>query len=282
MKLFSFGEKGLERLGLVDHAGIRRDLSSLIEFESRDWLRPAAIENLRSADHASLPAVPNGARIGPCVPTPSKIIGVGMNYADHAREAGVELPKQPVLFMKPPSTLAGPFDDLRLPPWADQADWEVELALVMGSEARNVPRGEALGCVAGYCVANDLTERGLIKASGQLLDGKGLDGFTPLGPWLVTTDEIADPQDLALTLSLNGTVQQNGTTATMIFPLDDIISHVSRRMTLLPGDVILTGTPPGIGMRKQPPRYLRDGDLMVLGVAGLGEQRQRVGLDQRA
>lgn len=199
-----------------------------------------------------------------------------MNYADHAREAGVELPKQPVLFMKPPSTLAAPFDDLRLPTGAREADWEVELAVVIGAEVRDISRGDALACIAGYCVANDLTERGLIRASGQLLDGKGLDGFTPLGPWLVTADEIVDPQALTLTLSVNGVVQQSGTTATMIFPIDEIISHISRRMTLLPGDVILTGTPPGIGMRKKPPRFLSDGDAMALSVAGLGEQRQTV------
>lgn len=276
MKLLRYGDEGKEKPGCLDAYGAIRDLSGVVDDIAGDWLSPASLAQLAEIDPVSLPRVGGVPRLGPCVGRVSKLIGVGLNYADHAREIGAEPPQWPVLFFKPPSSICGPNDDIVLPPDADKLDWEVELGVVIGTIARRVPRERALDHVAGYCVVNDITERGWIERSGQMLDGKSGDRFTPTGPFLVTRDEVPDIGDLALHLELNGEPMQAGSTRTMIFDLPFIVSHLSRLMTLLPGDIVTTGTPPGVGMRRSPPRYLRAGDVMTLGIAGLGEQRQSV------
>jgi len=277
MKLLRYGPQGQEKPGLIDAHGHIRDLSEVVPDIAGAFLTAQWLHHLHALDPESLPVVEGKPRLGPCIGSVSKVIGVGLNYADHAAEAGVEPPSIPTLFMKAPSSICGPDDDLIIPAGSESTDWEVELALVIGQKASHVAAARASDHVAGYCVANDVTERAWISSSGQLLNGKCADTFTPLGPWLVTTDEIGDPQDLDMTLKLNGTHRQRGNTRTMVFPIAELVSHISRYMTLLPGDVILTGTPPGTGMRSKPQRYLQVGDHLELAISNLGRQNHRVG-----
>jgi 2-keto-4-pentenoate hydratase/2-oxohepta-3-ene-1,7-dioic acid hydratase in catechol pathway len=276
MKLFRHGPPGQERPGLLDAAGRRRDLSTLIDDIDARVLTPAGQAALRSLDAAALPLVDAGARLGVPWSGMRKFIGIGLNYADHAAEAGMPIPKEPVIFSKAVSCAAGPNDALVLPAGAAKLDWEVELGVVIGTRAKNVAPADALAHVAGYCVVNDLSERAwqIERSGGQWDKGKGHDGFGPLGPWLVTADEVADPQALDLWLDLNGEPRQRGSTRTMVFGVAALVSTVSQFMTLEPGDLITTGTPPGVGMGAKPnPRWLGVGDVLTLGIQGLGEQR---------
>ncbi len=277
MKLVRYGNPGHEKPGLIDAEGRLRDLSGHVATIGWDELSPAGLERLAAIDPASLPAVAGQPRLGVPFTGISKFVGIGLNYSDHAAEAGMPIPKEPIVFMKATTCIAGPNDGLPLPPGSVKTDWEVELGIVIGSEARHVPLAKALDHIAGYCVVNDVSEREYqLERGGQWDKGKGCDGFGPIGPWLVTRDEVPDPQNLRLWLELNGQRVQDGSTAKMIFGCAEIISYLSRFMTLLPGDVIATGTPPGVGLGRQPPRYLRPGEEMRLGISGLGEQRQRV------
>lgn len=277
MRLVRFGPVGAEKPGALDPHGVLRDLSPLV----RDWagevLRPAVLAQLARLDLTVFPEAPAESRIGPCVGGVGKIVCIGLNYADHAAESGLPPPQEPVIFLKPTSALAGPFDDVPLPPGAEKLDWEVELGVVVGERVSRAPIDEALASVAGYCVVNDYSERAWqLEGTGQWDKGKGGDGFAPIGPWLVTGDEIPDPQDLALSLDVNGQRMQSGSTRTMIFTVAHLISYVSRFMTLQPGDILSTGTPPGVALGRKPPNYLRAGDRVDLEISGLGRQRQRV------
>jgi 2-keto-4-pentenoate hydratase/2-oxohepta-3-ene-1,7-dioic acid hydratase in catechol pathway len=276
MKLIRWGAPGAEAPGAVDAHGTARDLSALV----RDWsgraLDPAALHAAASLDLSRFPPVPDGARLGPPVGGVGKILCVGLNYADHAAETGATPPAEPILFLKPSSAVAGPDDDVRIPSGSRKTDWEVELGVVIGRSARGVSEDDALDHVAGYCVCNDLSEREWqLEGTGTWDKGKGADGFGPLGPWLVTVDEVADPQSLRLWLEVNGERVQDGSTATMIFGVRTLVSYASRYFSLHPGDVISTGTPPGVGLGLKPPRFLKAGDEVRLGIDGLGEQRQR-------
>ncbi|KWR88118.1 fumarylacetoacetate hydrolase family protein [Cupriavidus sp. IDO] len=276
MKLVRVGQPGAERPGVIDAQGRVRDLSGVIADIGAADLAPAALARLAQVDAASLPVV-EGARFGVPWTGIGKIIAIGLNYADHAAEAGMPLPAEPIVFLKANSSLNGPDDDVMLPLGSEKTDWEVELGVVIGSTARNVSRDQALRHVAGYCVVNDVSEREFqIERGGTWDKGKGCDTFCPAGPWLVTRDEVPDPQALGLWLEVNGERVQKGSTATMVFDVATVVSYVSRFMTLLPGDLIATGTPPGVGMGFKPPRYLKAGDTMRLGVDGLGVQTQRV------
>ena len=277
MKLIRWGNAGDERPGLVDVDGQGRDLSAHIADIADEALAPIVLERLRAIDPLSLPIVAAEARFGPCVGNVRKLICVGLNYADHAAETGAQVPEEPILFMKATSAIAGPNDDLHLPRGSRKTDWEVELGVVIGSQASHVDEAAALGHVAGYCVINDLSERAFqLEGTGQWMKGKCCDGFGPLGPWLVTPDEVPDLDKLNLWLDVNGQRMQDGSTRTMGFGVAFLVSYISQFMTLHPGDVISTGTPPGVGMGHKPPRYLAAGDEMRLGITGLGEQRQRV------
>jgi 2-keto-4-pentenoate hydratase/2-oxohepta-3-ene-1,7-dioic acid hydratase in catechol pathway len=278
MKLLRFGPAGAEKPGRLDGDGRIRDLSGVIDDVAGAALSPAALARLAALDPASLPLAPQGSRIGPCVGRVGKFVAIGLNYADHAAEAGLPLPKEPIVFLKATSCIVGPNDDVVLPRGSVKTDWEVELGVVIGTEARYVTREAALDHVAGYCVVNDVSERAFQAERGGTWDkGKGCDTFGPIGPWLVTRDEVADPQALKMWLSVDGVMRQNGSTATMIFPVDELVSYVSQFMSLQPGDVITTGTPPGVGMGVKPePVYLTAGQVMRLGIDGLGEQRQTV------
>lgn len=277
MKLVRFGSPGAEKPGLVDADGRIRDLSSVVPDIAGPVLSRDGLTRLRDVRVADLPLAPEGARFGACVAGTGNFIAVGLNYADHAAESGMAVPSEPVLFNKAPSCIVGPDDTVLLPPGSTKSDWEVELAVVIGERASYVSEAEALDYVAGYCVCNDVSEREYqLERGGQWTKGKGCPTFGPLGPWLVTKDEIADPQDLRMTLSVNGETVQDGSTRTMVFQVPFLVSYISRFMALLPGDVITTGTPPGVGMGMKPPRYLRDGDTMQVEIQGLGVQRQRV------
>lgn len=277
MKLLRWGDIGAERPGLIDAEGKARDLSEHVADIAGDALAPDALGRLAALDPQSLPLVPAGARRGPCVGNVGKFICVGLNYADHAAETGAEVPAEPILFLKATSAIAGPDDDVHLPRGSTKSDWEVELGVVIGTAASYVDEASALHHVAGFCVINDLSERAFqLEGTGQWTKGKGCDGFGPLGPWLVTPDELPDLGDLNLWLDLNGQRMQDGSTRTMVFGVAFLVSYISRFMTLHPGDVISTGTPPGVGLGRKPPRFLVAGDEMRLGIAGLGEQRQRV------
>lgn len=276
MKLLRHGNPGSERPGILDASGHARDLSAVIADISPATLTPAALAMLRTIDPTKLPLIPADTRLGPCVGSVSKVIGVTQNYHDFVAHAGLPVPTKPALFLKPSSSLCGPNDDIVLPPAATQADWEAELGVVFGQIARHVSPEEAMTYVAGFCVLNDITERGWIAQSGQLLNGKAADTFTPLGPWLVTADEVPEPQRLGIYLDLNGKRWQDGNTASMVFNIRFLISHISQFMTLLPGDVLATGTPAGVGGKATPPVFLRAGDELRLGVENLGEQRARV------
>ena len=277
MKLVRYGNAGREKPGMLDARGVLRDLSRVVDDIAGDVLTKESIERLRALDPEALPAVESNPRLGAPVGRVGKIICVGLNYADHAAESGQSVPEQPVIFMKATSAIVGAFDDVMIPPGSEKTDWEVELGVVIGDAARNVSRWAAPDHVAGYMIVNDVSERAFqFEHGGQWVKGKGCDTFAPLGPWLVTRDEIPDPQDLAMHLSVNGHRYQDGNTRTMIFDVATLVSHVSRYMTLLPGDVISTGTPPGVGLGQKPPVYLKPGDVMELDIAGLGVQRQRV------
>ena len=277
MKLMRHGAKGAERPALVDAQGKLRDLSGMLRDIGTSTLEPAALARLQSIDVATLPVVESPGRIAPPWSGMGKFICVGLNYADHAAESGVAVPAEPVLFMKTTSALIGCNDAVVLPQGSVKSDWEVELGVVIGSKARYVAEADALSHVAGYCVVNDLSEREYqLERCGQWDKGKGCDTFGPVGPWMVTRDEVPDPQDLAMWLEVNGRRFQNGSTRTMVFGVAHLVSYISRFMTLYPGDLISTGTPPGVGMGQKPQLYLKAGDEIRLGIAGLGEQRQRV------
>lgn len=277
MKLVRYGNASREQPGMLDAHGVLRDLSQVVKDIAGDVLTQEGIEHLRALDPQTLPAVENNPRLGAPAGRVGKIICVGLNYADHAAESGQPVPEQPVVFMKATSAIVGAFDDVMIPPGSEKTDWEVELGVVIGDAARNVPPEAALEHVAGYMIVNDVSERAFqFDHGGQWVKGKSCDTFAPLGPWLVTRDEIPDPQDLSMWLSVNGHRYQNGNTRTMIFDVATLVSHISRYMALLPGDVISTGTPPGVGLGQKPPAYLKPGDVMELGIAGLGAQRQRV------
>jgi len=277
MKLLRYGEAGKERPGLLDADGTLRDLSQVVDDIDGETLSATNIARLRALDVLPLPKVDSASRVGPPVAHIGKLVCVGLNYADHAAESGLSVPEQPVLFMKATSAIVGPNDDVVIPHGSTKTDWEVELGVVIGDTARDVPRESALENVAGYTVVNDVSERAFqLEHGGQWVKGKSCDTFAPIGPWLVTRDEVPDPQNLELWLEVNGHRYQNGNTRTMVFDVSTLVSYISRYMTLLPGDVISTGTPPGVGMGQKPPVYLRAGDVMELGISGLGRQRQRV------
>ena len=277
MKLLRYGPAGAEKPGLLDGDGTIRDLSGHVADIDGDTLSPAGLERLAAVDPASLPAVDGSTRLGACVGSISKLICVGLNYADHAEESNLPIPEEPVLFSKAVTSVSGPNDDVIIPKGSVKTDWEVELGIVIGKTARYVGEDDALGHVAGFCVVNDVSEREhQTERSGQWVKGKSHDTFAPIGPWMVTKDEVPDPQALDMFLDVNGERRQTGSTSTQIFGVKTVVSYISRFITLVPGDVIPTGTPPGVGMGMNPPLYLKAGDEMHLGIAGLGEQRQKV------
>ncbi|MBB5519647.1 fumarylacetoacetate hydrolase family protein [Amphiplicatus metriothermophilus] len=277
MKLVRFGPKGREKPGMLDAAGVVRDLSGVVDDIAGETLTPAGLAALRALDPAALPAAPAGERLGPCVGRVGKFVCVGLNYADHAAETGAEPPAEPVLFMKATSAISGPCDDVVRPRGSTKLDWEIELGVVIGKEARHVSEEEARGHIAGYCVVNDISERAFqLESTGQWTKGKSCDTFGPIGPHLATAEEIPDPLALSMRLSVNGRTCQNGSTRTMIFGPYSLVSYISRFMSLQPGDVISTGTPPGVGLGRNPPTFLKPGDVMELEIEGLGVQRQRV------
>ncbi len=277
MKLVRFGHVGKEKPGLLDGAGKLRDLSRLLPDLGPDQLSDGALAKLRLVDPLTLPLVRGQPRLGCPVARIGKFIAIGLNYSDHAAETGAPIPTEPIVFMKATSCIQGPNDPVMLPRGSKKTDWEVELGVVIGDRARYVSQKEALSCVAGYCVVNDVSERAYQLERGPQWDkGKGCDTFGPIGPWLVTRDEVPDPQKLNLWLDLNGQRRQTGNSRTMIFGVAKLVSYVSQFMTLLPGDVITTGTPPGVGLGMKPPKFLEKGDIMTLGIEGLGGQQQLV------
>ena len=262
---------------MVDAEGALRDLSGVVRDIAGTALLPASIERLRKIDPADLPPVAGTPRIGACIGGVGKFICIGLNYSDHAAESGMAVPAEPVVFMKATSSICGPYDDVIIPRGSEKTDWEVELGVVIGKEARYVTEEEALSHVAGYCVVNDVSERAFqLEGTGQWVKGKSADTFGPIGPWLVSSDEVSDPQALNLWLEVDGHRYQNGSTSTMAFGVAHLISYLSRFMSLQPGDIISTGTPPGVGLGQKPPVYLRPGNIMRLGIEGLGDQRQTV------
>ncbi|MEN4909095.1 fumarylacetoacetate hydrolase family protein [Rahnella bonaserana] len=276
MKLLRYGNAGSERPGLLDSNGKLRDLSAHVADISGEYLQPETLDKLRQLDPQSLPLVSGDPRLGACVGKVGKFICIGLNYADHAAETGAEIPKEPVIFSKWTSAIVGPNDDVEIPRDSVKTDWEVELGVVIGTGGRYISEADALSHVAGYCVINDVSEREFqIERGGTWDKGKGCDTFGPTGPWLVTADEIPDPHQLNLWLEVDGKRWQNGNTRTMIFQIPEIISYLSRFMSLQPGDIISTGTPPGVGLGQKPPVYLKAGQVMRLGIEGLGEQRQK-------
>ena len=278
MKLVRFGSRGAEKPGVVDADGRIRDLSAVIDDIAGAALSPEGLARLAAIDPATLPLAPEGARIGACVGRVGKFVGIGLNYADHAKEAGMAIPEEPIVFLKATTCLNGPNDDVVMPRGSTKLDWEVELGVVIGRECTYVDEAEALDYVAGYCTVNDVSERAFQLSRGGTWDkGKGCDTFGPVGPWLVTRDEVPDPQNLRLWLSVDGVMRQDGSTKTMIFPVAKLVAYVSQFMRLEPGDIITTGTPPGVGQGIKPePVFLKVGETMRLGVEGLGEQVQRV------
>jgi ureidoglycolate lyase len=282
MKLLRYGPRGQERPGILDNNDRIRDLSGIVADIDGATISPESLARLRVVDPASLPLVEGNPRLGPCVSGVGKFMCIGLNYSDHAAESGMQVPAEPVLFMKATSAISGPNDDIVIPRNSTKTDWEVELGVIIGKPAKYVPVEKALDHVAGYCVINDLSERAFqLEMSGQWVKGKSCDSFGPLGPWLVTRDEVADPQDLPMWLEVNGHRYQNGNTRTMVFGVAEVVSYLSRFMSLQPGDVISTGTPPGVGLGLKPPTYLKPGDLVRLGIAGLGEQSQRCVADKQ-
>ncbi len=277
MKLLRFGKPGAEKPGLLDSAGQLRDLSAVLTDIAGPSLLPGSLDKLRQINPSTLPIVPGSPRLGPCVGSVGKFICIGLNYSDHAAESGMTVPVEPVVFMKATSAICGPNDNVVIPLNAKKTDWEVELGVVIGKEAKYVREVDSLSHIVGYCVVNDLSERAFqLEGTGQWVKGKSADTFGPIGPWLVTADEVPNPQNLHLWLDVDGHRYQNGATTTMIFGVAYLVSYLSRFMSLWPGDIISTGTPPGVGLGQKPPVYLRAGNVMTLGIEGLGQQRQLV------
>ena len=276
MKLLRYGPTGNEKPGLLDDAGNIRSLEGVISDVSGETLSATSLNKLAKLDPSELPAVESPVRIGPCVAGTGKFLCIGLNYADHAAESGMEVPAEPVLFMKATSSIIGPNDDVEIPRGSEKSDWEVELGVVIGEKAKYVSEADALNYVAGYCVVNDLSERHFqLERLGQWVKGKSCDTFAPIGPYLVTRDEVADPQNLKMWLEVDGHRYQDGSTETMVYGVAHLVSYLSQFMSLHPGDIISTGTPPGVGLGQDPPTYLKPGQTMSLGIEGLGEQQQR-------
>lgn len=276
MKLLRYGPQGAEKPGILDAEGAIRDLSGVIDDIAGDTLTPEGMARLQALDPESLPLVEGAPRLGACVGGVGKMICIGLNYADHAAESGMDVPPEPVMFFKATSAICGPNDDVRIPRGSEKTDWEVELGVVIGAEARYVDEANAMDHVAGYCIINDMSERAFqLERSGQWVKGKSADTFGPTGPWLVSRDEIADPQNLSMWLEVDGHRYQDGSTQTMVYGVAHLVHYCSQFMSLQPGDVISTGTPPGVGMGQKPQVYLRPGQVMELGIEGLGRQRQQ-------
>ena len=277
MKLLRHGPMGAEKPGLLHSDCTIRDLTGLVPDVGGVVLSDAGLAMLRGIDPATLPVVAPGTRLGPCVAGTGKFICIGLNYSDHAAETGATVPPEPIIFMKATSAICGPNDPIIIPRGSEKTDWEVELAVIIGTRAKYVTEAQALNHVAGYAVTNDVSERAFqIERSGQWTKGKSCDNFGQIGPWLVTRDEVADPQDMPMWLTVNGKTYQNGSTKTMVYGVAHLVSYLSQFMTLHPGDVISTGTPPGVGLGQKPPHYLKAGDVVELGIQGLGQQRQDV------
>ncbi|HEY4844038.1 MAG TPA: fumarylacetoacetate hydrolase family protein [Terriglobales bacterium] len=277
MKLLRYGLPGREKPGLLADDGQIRDLSGMIPDLAGESLLPESIQKLRHTDVTRLPVVPGKSRLGPCVSSVGKFVCIGLNYSDHAKEAGMPIPAEPVIFMKATSAICGPDDDVVIPRGSTKMDWEVELGVVIGKPGKYIAEADALSHVAGYCVVNDVSERAFqIDGTGQWVKGKSADTFGPIGPWLVTPDEVPDPQDLDMWLEVDDHRYQDGSTKTMIFGVASLISYVSRFMSLQTGDIVSTGTPPGVGLGRKPPVYLRAGNRMKLSIRGLGQQNQKV------
>ncbi len=277
MKLVRFGAVGQEKPGLIDSTGKIRDLSGVVPDIAGDVLTPEGLARIQAVDPASLPFAPEGARLGACVARPGNFVAVGLNYADHAAETNNPIPAEPVLFNKAPNSMVGPNDDVMIPKGSTKLDWEVELLIVIGARARYVEEADALKHVAGYSICNDVSERAFqIERGGQWTKGKSAETFGPVGPYLLTADEMPDTTSLAMWLEVNGEKVQNGSTKTMIFSVPFLVSYISQFMVLDPGDIITTGTPPGVGLGFKPPRFLKAGDVMRLGIEGLGVQEQKV------
>ncbi|MFN3723406.1 MAG: fumarylacetoacetate hydrolase family protein [Paracoccaceae bacterium] len=277
MKLLRHGASGAERPGLLHTDGTIRDLTGIVPDIAGDVLSDAGLSALRGIDAGTLPVVAADGRLGPCVSGTGKFICIGLNYADHAAESGLAVPPEPVIFMKATSAIVGPNDPIIIPRTSEKTDWEVELGVIIGTKAKYVSEADALNHVAGYAVTNDVSERAFqTERAGQWTKGKSCDNFGQLGPWLVTRDEVDDPQNLSMWLKVNGQTMQDGSTRTMVYGVAHVVSYLSQFMTLHPGDVISTGTPPGVGMGQKPPRYLKAGDVVELGIEGLGQQRQDV------
>lgn len=275
MKLLRYGEAGRERPGMIDADGNIRDLSAHVTDIAGSGISPESLKKLASVDPKSLPLVDGNPRLGPCVAGTGKFICIGLNYSDHAAETGATVPSEPIIFMKATSAIVGPNDDVLIPRGSEKTDWEVELAIVIGKTAKYVTESEALDYVAGYCVAHDVSERAFqAERQGQWTKGKSCDTFGPTGPWLVTKDEVADPQNLKMWLTVNGKTMQDGSTRTMVYGVAHLVSYLSQFMSLLPGDIISTGTPPGVGLGMKPPVFLKNGDVVELGIEGLGTQKQ--------
>ena len=280
MKLLRYGEAGAEKPGLLDADGAIRDLSAHVDDIGGGALDPSSLARLAKLDPNSLPAVSGKPRLGACVAGTGKFICIGLNYSDHAAETGAAVPPEPIIFMKATSAIVGPDDTVRIPRGSEKTDWEVELGVVIGKKAKYVSEADALDYVAGYCVSHDVSERAFqAERQGQWTKGKSCDTFGPIGPWLVTKDEVADPQNLGMWLKVNGQTMQDGSSKTMIYGVAFLVSYLSQFMSLMPGDVISTGTPPGVGMGMKPPRYLKAGDVVELGIEGLGTQKQTVEAD---
>lgn len=277
MKLLRHGTAGSEKPGALDAKGVIRDLSGHINDVDGSTLSDASVSKLSKLDLSSLPEVDSNTRLGPCVGSVGKLVCVGLNYSDHAAESGLEVPPEPVLFFKATSSIVGPNDSIEIPKGSQSTDWEVELAIVIGKDGKYIDESDALNHIAGYCVVNDVSERDFqINRSGQWVKGKSADTFGPMGPYMVTRDEVADPQALSMYLDVNGESMQKGSTSTMVYQVPFLVSYISQFMSLQAGDVISTGTPPGVGMGMKPPQYLKAGDVVTLGIDGLGDQRQQV------
>jgi 2-keto-4-pentenoate hydratase/2-oxohepta-3-ene-1,7-dioic acid hydratase in catechol pathway len=277
VKLARYGDRGIESPGLIDADGQLRSIAGVVPDLAGDALAPPSLARIADLDPAALPPVEQGTRIGPCVGAVGKIVCIGLNYSDHAEESGMAVPDEPVLFMKATSAINGPYDDVVLPRGSPKGDWEIELGVVIGTAAKYVTVDEAPSHIAGYCIVNDLSDRAAqLDGTGQWVKGKSADTFAPIGPWLVTADEIPDPHNLDMWLEVDGHRYQDGNTRTMIFGVHELVAYVSRFMTLLAGDIISTGTPPGVGLGLDPQKWLRPGNVMRLGISGLGVQEQQV------
>lgn len=278
MKLVRYGPAGREKPGIIDADGKIRDLSRIVPDIAGDTLSPSGLAKIRKANIKKLKVVPGKPRLGSCVAKPGNFIAIGLNYSDHAAESGMPVPKEPIIFNKAPTCVCGPNDNIIIPKDSSELDWEVELAIVIGSRARYLTKEKALSVVAGYCVCNDVSERDfqIKRGGGQWTKGKGCETFGPLGPWMVTRDEIKDVQKLDMWLDVNGEKRQRGNTRTMVFDVAHIVWHCSQFFVMEPGDVIVTGTPPGVGLGMKPPQFLKAGDMVTLGIEGLGEQKQKV------